>query len=123
MFFHHGNWSVEAIEWPFGSGDYCEHATYTWSVLGASSESDFTLRYDELTEDPDCIALPSTRLTAVFSGSEEVNGRTVYDFAYTEGLGEIPVTGTRTVCSAEWDDSEPCGLSLPGFETPSPPDG
>ena len=40
-----------------------------------------------------------------------------------EGLGEIPVTGTRTVCSAEWDDPDPCGLSLPGFEMPRPPDG
>jgi hypothetical protein len=99
VFFHHGD----------------------WPVVEAMSESEFTIQYDELTEDPDCIATPATGLTAVFSGSEQVNGRTVNDFAYTEGLGEIPVIGMRMVCGEVWNDPEPCGLALPGFEMPTPP--
>jgi hypothetical protein len=123
VFFHRGNWASEAFEWPFGSGNYCERATFTWSVADATSESDFTIHYDTLTENPDCIALGITRLTAVFSGSQEVDGRTVYDLAYADEAGNQPITGTRTVCSDQWDDPEPCGLMLAGFEMSTPPQG
>lgn len=121
VFFHRGNWASEAWEWPFGSGNYCERATLTWSVVDATSESEFTIVYDELTEDPDCIALSSTGLTAVLSGPQEVDGRTVYDVALTHEPGDQTITGTRTVCSDRWDDPEPCGLTLTGFEMSTPP--
>ena len=118
VFFHNGDWSSEAIELP--TGEWCERGTYAWSVADAKSESEFTIHYDTLTEDPDCLYLEITRLTAVYSGSQEVDDRTVYDFTFTEGLsGQL--TGTRTVCSDQWNDPEPCGLTLTGFEMSTPP--
>ena len=72
---------------------------------------------------PTASAFGIERLTAVFTGSREVDGRIVYDFGFTAGLGtpEQPLTGTRTVCSDQWNDPEPCGLALPGFEMSTPP--
>lgn len=120
VFFHRGTWASEAFEWPLGSG-FCERATFTWSVVDATSESEFTIVYDELTEDPDCVALEGTRFTAIFSGPQEVDGRTVYDLAYADEQGNQLFTGTRTVCSDQWNDPEPCGLTLAGFEMSTPP--
>lgn len=127
VFFHHGDWASEVTARLGGTGevtgDYCERGTYAWSVADAKSESEFTIHYDALTEDPDCLAFGIERLTAVFTGSREVDGRIVYDFGFTAGLGtpEQPLTGTRTVCSDQWNDPEPCGLALPGFEMSTPP--
>jgi hypothetical protein len=127
VFFHHGDWASEVVGRLGGTGeftgDYCERGTYAWSVADAKSESEFTIHYDALIEDPDCQAFGIERLTAVFTGSREVDGRIIYDFGYTAGLGtpEQPLTGTRTVCSDQWNDPEPCGLALPGFEMSTPP--
>ena len=120
VFFHRGDWAVEAGSLP-GSDQTCALRTFQWSVTDAVSESEFTIVYDELTEDPDCVPFPSTSFEVEFSGPRQVDNRPVYDITYTEGLGDGSVTGTRTVCSPQWDDPEPCGLTLPGFDMPTPP--
>ena len=104
VFFHHGNWSVEAIQWSLTDrATIANRATPGQSGSSSESTPPPIRRTDR---GPDCIALPSTRLTAVFSGSGSERPNRIR--LRLQKLGEIPVTGTRTVCSAEWDDSEPC---------------
>jgi hypothetical protein len=122
VFFHRGNWASQSIKWPPESDSHCERATYTWSVVDAASESDFTILYDELTEDPDCLVYPITRITVVFSGMREVDGRTVYDYTESFGPDTESSTGSRIVCSSDWTEPEPCGLALSGFEMSTPPE-
>ena len=100
VFFRHGDWASEVAEGlegaGEGTGDYCERGTYAWSVADAKSESEFTIHYDALIEDPDCLSpIGIERLTAVFTGSREVDGRIVYDFGYTAGIGATRAAADR----------------------------
>jgi len=118
LFFHHGTWAAEAVRKTPTS--WCLRAVYTWSIADATTENDFVINYDLVSQPTTCLPLNARHFVLAVSGSHQETGRKVYTGGYTAPLS---VSLSRTVCNGHWNATEPCGVSTPGLELPAPPTG
>jgi hypothetical protein len=98
------------------ANEWCALSTFTWTVTDATSETAYSLDFQEQHHFDECLVVPYRRFVWSPTGTRTVDGRTVYDGNYS-----VPATfaATRTVCSTDLADPSPCGFpaALAAFAT------
>ena len=121
MWFQDGTSAVEGL-WR-SDGDWCLLNLYEWSVIDATSPTEFTVQYDRAQAFPECAAtISDDQLVLRVDGTRQESGRTVYDATYLYP-DDLEIKTKRTVCSATWADPDRCGIATPGLDVPNPPAG
>ncbi len=118
MYFLKGDWGAE-VYWKTDN-EWCALSTFTWTVTDATSETAFSLDFQDTNHFDSCLVVPNEGVHFVWTptGTRTVDGRTVYDGNYT-----VPAQypASRTACSKDWADPAPCGFAAAAAALPTPP--